>query len=161
MNGAYEGLRLASHAQTEIPNPEVQGDDATNLSTTKENEMTDIIKVENLATPLVAVSSVDLNARMKTVFAADAVKGKEGFAASLLGDSEFDALSAEAIVKLVAAQSVAAPNADESEVGNRMLAQIEANPNPEITPAGGEQKADDSDAGWKKATASVNKRNGF
>jgi hypothetical protein len=140
------------------PDPALSGEDEDD-STEKENEMTD---KPNADKPVVAPASaaIDFNARMKAVFADDSVKGKETRAAAILADADFDGLSAEAIIKIVAGDAspavVAASNGDDDpEFRTAALAALTTAPNPMVTPTGGEPAAK-ANHGWADIHAEVN-----
>jgi hypothetical protein len=181
-----ESSRLTAHRERastaeEIPaidpadDGECECEDKTNCTCKKEDNMTDkpkadaadkpvLAAVEAIAAPLTVAgySSPDFNARMKAVAADDRTKGREAQALAMLGDSDFDSLSAAAICKTLATMPITtAPAADND--GARMLAAIESGANnPDL---GNESAALPTDkavaaAGWAKAAADVNRMAG-
>lgn len=118
------------------------------------------------ATPL--ASNASINARVQAVAAAVAsdgpCKGKAGLALAMLADDDFASLNAAAIVKIIGTSGASDAGADpESGARAEMKAAIKETRNSNIAPGPGTgASADDNGAaGWSKATAEVNRRNGF
>lgn len=89
----------------------------------------EVLAADDPAHPAFGNGFVAANARVATVFASDASKGKERVAASLLTDSDMPADKIVALLPSLAANT-----------SNSMLANLSANPNPDLaagTEAGG------------------------
>lgn len=105
-------------------------------------------------------AAIDHKARMKAVFAHADVKGKEGLAADLLADSDYDSLSAEGIIKILGKSPTAAPAAGDDDTGKRMLAAmtVETEDLGRDAEAAAEAKAKAENYGWDKIHAEVDER---
>ena len=92
-------------------------------------------------------------ARMTAVFASDAAKGREAQAAKLLGNADLAALSADAIIGLLADMPVATQSADDGAAA--VLAAITAN-NANLGAGGNtDSKPAAENHGWADVIASV------
>jgi hypothetical protein len=158
------GARAAKAAATPEPDP-VDPADPADDGDEDDLEITDKKKDKPMAeTPVETtadtVAATDGTARMKAVFAHESVKGNEARAAALLADNDFDALSAEAIVKIIAGDTAPKPEAnDDSAVGKEMLAKMDVVTG-DLGADGGEAKPDAA-APMKSAFAKINKTSGL
>lgn len=162
--------RASAAPATDDPNPPTDDAedeiDAGETGTTRKKETP--MTTETEAKPAAAVAAPaaaaepdaaakpDLVARMKAVLGDDKVKGKTARAAELLADSDYDGLSAEAMIKLVASQPEAA--APEDDTGKRMLAAMTVETPP--IGSGGEPDPAANNYGWDKIHAEIREARG-
>lgn len=106
--------------------------------------------------------------RVKAVAAAvandDACKGKAALALQMLADDDFASLNAAAMVKLIGQTPVEGASAGDPESAARaeMRDQISKNKNSNVdASASSAPGTENHSAGWSKAVAEINRRNGF
>lgn len=169
--GAYAGLRMAARAATPDPEQdpneiEPDGDPDDESAPPKERNKKDMKPMDtNCNDTAVAQAVAAERTRTTTVLASEHYAGREKLAASLLATE----LGADQIVAaLAAATPAAAVASDDPEAAARSEMQdaLAANRNSGIDPGsgGGSPEAASAqaiEAGWNKATAAVNRRNGF
>jgi hypothetical protein len=146
------------------PNLDPENEDEDELELAKKDKpMTEKTKANDDAVAVTAVASpiIDFNARMQTVFASEQVKGKSEYAAAILADTDFNGLSAEAVIKLVAKHETPSADKDSGEAAKILAAISGGNANLGTDSGNTTSEPENSAVGWNKAVSAINARNGL
>jgi hypothetical protein len=165
MSGAYDGLRLAARgkdAGEDEPENELTPDspDEETPTVSDEKEQEDMTTKNDAEDAPKGAAAIDYNARMQTVFAHESVKGREARAAEILGDPDFNGLSAEAVIKLIAGEAKPEAKADEDGPEGKTMLRMLADGADADLGVDGAEKAKADNYGWAKAHEKVAKRYG-
>jgi hypothetical protein len=104
-----------------------------------------------------AAPASDAHARVKAVFAAAEMKGREAVALAILADDEFAGLSAAAVVKMAAMTPLAS---GEDADGKAILAAITASANANLGAGGEAEPRAEANHGWDAIHAELRERRG-